>query len=63
MSIINVLREPTFNFPKVPGRTFFPNLSKRNSTFAAAPLVLNPFVRNQPKRGRRRSPVAENGTD
>ena len=33
-------------FPKVPGRTFFPNLSKF-ITFAAAPLVLTPFVRNQ----------------
>ena len=33
-------------FPKVPGRTFFPNLSKI-ITFAAAPLVLTPFVRNQ----------------
>ena len=39
-------REYTFIFPKVPGRTFFPNLSK-SITFAAAPLVLTPFVRNQ----------------
>ena len=31
---------------KVPGRTFFPNLSKY-ITFAAAPSVLTPFVRNQ----------------
>ena len=30
----------------VPGRAFFPNLSKI-ITFAAAPLVLTPFVRNQ----------------
>ena len=37
----------------MPGRTFFPNLSKW-STFAAAPLVLTPFVRNQlPSLGRR----------
>ena len=39
-------RQPTFIFPKVPGRTFFPNLPKF-VTFAAAPLVLTPFVRNQ----------------
>ena len=39
-------REPTFIFPKVPGRTFFLNLSKL-ITFAVAPLVLTPFVRNQ----------------
>ena len=39
-------RQPTFILPKVPGRTFFPNLSKC-ITFAAAPLVLTPFVRNQ----------------
>ena len=32
--------------PRVPGRTSFPNLSK-SITFAAAPLVLTPFVRNQ----------------
>ena len=32
--------------PEVPGRTFFPNLSKE-FTFAAAPLVLTPFVHNQ----------------
>ena len=38
---------------KVPGRTFFPNLSKF-STFAAAPLVLTPFARNQ---GSTRSPT------
>ena len=36
----------TIIFPKVPGRTFFPNLSKL-ITFAAAPLMLTPFVRNQ----------------
>ena len=30
-----------------PGRTFFPNLSKFLDHFAAAPLVLTPFVRNQ----------------
>ena len=36
----------TFTFQEVPGRTFFPNLSKF-VTFAAAPLVLTPFVRNQ----------------
>ena len=35
-----------FYFPKFPGRSFFPNLSK-SITFAAAPLVLTPFVRNQ----------------
>ena len=35
-----------FIFPKVPGRTFFPNLSTF-ITSAAAPLVLTPFVRNQ----------------
>ena len=39
-------REPTFLFPKVQGHTFFPNLSKI-ITFAAAPLVLTPFVSNQ----------------
>ena len=39
-------RLPTCFFPKVPGRTFFPNLSK-TITFAAAPLVLTPFVRNR----------------
>ena len=39
-------RKPTFIFPKVPGPTFFPNLS-RFITFAAAPLVLTTFVRNQ----------------
>ena len=32
----------------MPGLTFFPNLSKF-ITFAAAPLVLTPFVRNQGK--------------
>ena len=32
--------------PIVPGRTFFPNPSN-SITFAAAPLVLIPFVRNQ----------------
>ena len=32
------------SFPKVPVCTFFPNLSKF-LTFAAAPLVLTPFVR------------------
>ena len=45
--------------PKVPGRTFFPDLSKLN-TFAAAPLVLTPFVRNQWKNagtGSRRRPA------
>ena len=35
-------------FPEVPGRTFFPNLSKL-LTFAVAPLVLTPFVRHQAK--------------
>ena len=35
-----------FIFPKVPGRTFFPNLL-RFITFAVSPLVLTPFVRNQ----------------
>ena len=35
-----------FIFPEVPGRTFFPYLSKF-ITFAAAPLVMTPFVRNQ----------------
>ena len=39
-------RSPTFISPKVPGPTFFPNLSKI-VTFAAAPLVLAPFVGNQ----------------
>ena len=39
-------REPTVIFPKVPGRSFFHNQSKF-ITFAAAPLVLTPFVRNQ----------------
>ena len=37
---------PTFIFPKMPGRTFFPNLAKV-ITFAAFPLVLTPFVRNR----------------
>ena len=40
---------PTFILPKVPGRTFFPNLSKI-ITFAAAPLVSTPFVRDQDAR-------------
>ena len=44
--LLGYSRWPTFIFPKVPGRTFFPNLSKF-ITFAAAPLVLTPFVRNQ----------------
>ena len=39
-----------FYIPKVPGRTFLPNLSKF-ITFAAAPLALTPFVRNQGSRG------------
>ena len=39
-------RPPTFVFQKVLVYTFFPNLSK-SITFAAAPLVLTPFVRNQ----------------
>ena len=38
--------KPTFVFPKVPGRTFFPNLSEF-VTSAAAPLVLTPFVCDQ----------------
>ena len=38
--------QPTFVFPKVPGCTFFPNLSKLIAS-AAAPLVLTPFVSNQ----------------
>ena len=38
--------QPTSTFPKVPGRTFFANLTKL-LTFAAAPLVLTPFFRNQ----------------
>ena len=38
--------KPSFIFPKVPGRPFFPNLSEI-TTFAAAPLVLTPSVRNQ----------------
>ena len=33
-------------FPKSAQGTFFPNMSKL-ITFAAAPLVLTPFVRNQ----------------
>ena len=45
---VNLLLSP----PKVPGRTFFPNLSKFIA-FAAAPLVLTPFVRNQGLPGRR----------
>ena len=39
-------REPASIYPEVPGRTFFTNLSKI-ITFAAAPLVLTPFVCNQ----------------
>ena len=38
----NYSRHPTL----VPGRTFFQNLSQF-ITFAAAPLVLTPFVRSQ----------------
>ena len=38
--------KPTFIFPKVPGRTFFP-IRQKSIVFAAAPLVLTPFVRNQ----------------
>ena len=42
-----VLPLPYFYIPKsVPGRTFFPNPSKF-ITFAAAPLVLTPLVRNR----------------
>ena len=41
-----VLTLTYFYLPKVPGRTSFPNLSKL-ITFAAAPLVLTPFVRDQ----------------
>ena len=44
--LLGYSRLPTFIFPKVPGRTFFPNQSKC-ITFAATPLVLTPFVRNQ----------------
>ena len=44
--LLGYSRLPTFIFPKVPGRTFFPNLSEF-ITSAAAPLVLTPFVRNQ----------------
>ena len=40
-----------FIFQKVPGRTFFPNLTKF-ITFTAAPLVLTPFVHNQVLEGR-----------
>ena len=43
-------RSPISVFPKVPGRTFFPSLSK-SITFAAAPFVLTPFVRNQSRSG------------
>ena len=39
-------RLPTFIFSKVAGLAFSPNLSKF-ITFAAAPVVLTPFVRNQ----------------
>ena len=42
---------PTFISPEVTGCTFFPNLSKF-ITFAAAPLLLTPFVRNQNAPGR-----------
>ena len=38
--------EPTLILPKVPGWTCFPDLTKVMA-FAAAPLVLTPFVRNQ----------------
>lgn len=41
-----VLPLTTFIFPKVPGRSFFPKASKL-VTFAAAPVVLTPSVRNQ----------------
>ena len=44
--IVGPLYEGMFIFPKVPGRTFFPNLSK-TFIFATAPLVLTPFLRNQ----------------
>ena len=37
---------PTFVFPKVPGRTFCPNLPKFLA-FAAAPSASTPSVRNQ----------------
>ena len=37
---------PTFILTKVPGRTFFPNLSK-SITCAAAPLVLTLLIRSQ----------------
>ena len=44
---------------EVPGRTFFSSLSK-SITFAAAPLVLTPFARNQgaPRPGRLRADPA-----
>ena len=51
--------ELTCIFPRVPGRTFFPNLSKCD-TFAAAPLVSTRFVSNQSRHTRsRRSPSSE----
>ena len=43
-----------FIYQKVPGRAFFPNLSTF-ITFAAAPLVLTPFVRNQAGQAGQRS--------
>ena len=39
-------RWPTFIFPKVPGRTFFPQ-SVKIYYFRYGPLVLTPFVHNQ----------------
>ena len=42
--VLPLSRYPTFIIPKVTGLTFFPNQSKY-ITFAAAPLVLTPFVR------------------
>ena len=48
--------------PKSARASFFPNLS-RFITFAAAPLVLTPFVRNQPGQGGARRGVHREGRD
>ena len=43
--------QPAFIFPKVPGRTFFPNLSKCINHFCSGPISVDP-IRPQPSRFR-----------
>ena len=41
-------RQPTFIFPEVPGRTFFPNLSQVINYFCSGPISADPIC-PQPK--------------